>query len=95
MCGPNFLLRRIFSLSGRKTPAKRRSLFCCGGGGGVSSNDRAEEMRLKAFACKKKQIDDVGGVEALVTSCTNCHRNGLRHGNSPLLSGEYSMAFFS
>lgn len=50
--------------------------ICCGGGGGVSSNPRAEEMRLKAFACKKEQIDEIGGVEALVTSCGNC-RNVL------------------
>ncbi len=50
--------------------------ICCGGGGGVSSNGRAEELRLKAFACKKKQIDDIGGVDALVTSCANC-RNVL------------------
>jgi len=50
--------------------------ICCGGGGGVSANPRAEEKRLKAFACKKKQIDDLGGVEALITSCANC-RNVL------------------
>ncbi|MDH5749232.1 MAG: (Fe-S)-binding protein, partial [Rhodospirillales bacterium] len=50
--------------------------ICCGGGGGVSSNPRAEEMRIKAFACKKEQIDDLGQVDALVTSCANC-RNVL------------------
>ena len=49
---------------------------CCGGGGGVSSNPRAETCRLKAFACKKKQIDDMQDIEALVTSCANC-RNVL------------------
>jgi len=49
---------------------------CCGGGGGVSSNPRAETYRLKAFACKKKQIDDMQDIEALVTSCANC-RNVL------------------
>jgi Fe-S oxidoreductase len=46
--------------------------ICCGGGGGVSSNPRAEEHRIKAFASKKKQIDDLKGIEALVTSCANC-----------------------
>lgn len=46
--------------------------LCCGGGGGVSSNSRAEGYRLKAFASKKKQIDDLKGIEALVTSCANC-----------------------
>jgi Fe-S oxidoreductase len=50
--------------------------ICCGGGGGVSSNPRAEEMRLKALACKKDQIDEIGGVEVLVTACANC-RNVL------------------
>ena len=46
--------------------------ICCGGGGGVSSNPRAEDYRLRAFASKKKQIDDLKGIEALVTSCANC-----------------------
>ncbi|UCH73645.1 MAG: (Fe-S)-binding protein [Rhodospirillales bacterium] len=46
--------------------------ICCGGGGGVSSNPRAEDYRLRAFASKKKQIDDLGDIEALVTSCANC-----------------------
>ena len=50
--------------------------ICCGGGGGVSSNPRAEELRIKAFACKKEQIDELGGIEAMVTSCANC-RNVL------------------
>jgi len=50
--------------------------ICCGGGGGVSSNPRAEHYRLKAFAAKKKQIDEIEGIEALVTSCANC-RNVL------------------
>lgn len=50
--------------------------ICCGGGGGVSSNPRAETYRMKAFACKKKQIDDLQDIEALVTSCANC-RNVL------------------
>lgn len=50
--------------------------ICCGGGGGVSSNARAEELRIKAFASKKEQIDELGGIEVLVTSCANC-RNVL------------------
>ncbi|TCS63450.1 (Fe-S)-binding protein [Varunaivibrio sulfuroxidans] len=48
---------------------------CCGGGGGVSSNPRAEELRITAFAAKKRQLDDVK-PEALVTACGNC-RNVL------------------
>jgi Fe-S oxidoreductase len=50
--------------------------ICCGGGGGVSTNPRAEDMRIKAFACKKAQVDDLGGVDAMVTACGNC-RNVL------------------
>ncbi|MBC8339650.1 MAG: (Fe-S)-binding protein [Rhodospirillales bacterium] len=53
--------------------------ICCGGGGGVSANPRAEDLRLKAFAVKKAQVDDLGGVDALVTSCANC-RNVLEEG---------------
>ncbi|MBT3305663.1 MAG: (Fe-S)-binding protein [Alphaproteobacteria bacterium] len=52
---------------------------CCGGGGGVSANARAEDMRLRAFASKKAQIDKMGEVDALVTSCANC-RNVLEEG---------------
>jgi Fe-S oxidoreductase len=33
-------------------------------------------MRIAAFACKKAQVDELGGVEAMVTSCANC-RNVL------------------
>ena len=49
--------------------------ICCGGGGGVSSNSRAEELRIKSFISKKRQLDAVG-PEALVTACGNC-RNVL------------------
>jgi Fe-S oxidoreductase len=50
--------------------------ICCGGGGGVSSNARAEELKIKAFECKKAQIEAVGDVAVLVTACANC-RNTL------------------
>jgi Fe-S oxidoreductase len=46
--------------------------MCCGGGGGVSANPRAAELMEKAFSCKLKQIDDIGGVEAIVVPCANC-----------------------
>ncbi len=49
--------------------------WCCGGGGGVSANHRAEELRLKVFTAKKRQLDSVK-PEELVTSCANC-RNVL------------------
>lgn len=45
--------------------------WCCGGGGGVSSNERAEELKLKAFNRKKSQIEETG-AEAVVTACSNC-----------------------
>lgn len=49
--------------------------ICCGGGGGVSSNSRAEGLRIKSFGAKKKQLDAVK-PDALVTACGNC-RNVL------------------
>jgi Fe-S oxidoreductase len=45
--------------------------WCCGGGGGVSSNERAEELKLAAFNRKKSQIEEIE-VDAVVTACSNC-----------------------
>ncbi len=45
--------------------------WCCGGGGGVSSNERANPLRLQVFGAKKRQLDEVG-VETIVTACSNC-----------------------
>jgi Fe-S oxidoreductase len=45
--------------------------WCCGGGGGVSSNEDADELRLKVFKKKKEQIAETG-AEVLVTACANC-----------------------
>ncbi len=45
--------------------------WCCGAGGGVSANEEAEEVKLKAFQRKKKQLDALG-VDTLVTACANC-----------------------
>ena len=45
--------------------------WCCGGGGGVSANERADELRLKVFSAKKRQLDAVN-IEGLVTACSNC-----------------------
>jgi Fe-S oxidoreductase len=45
--------------------------WCCGGGGGVSANERADELRLKAFRQKKAQLDELE-VDTLVTACANC-----------------------
>ncbi|MGC2517905.1 MAG: (Fe-S)-binding protein [Burkholderiales bacterium] len=55
--------------------------WCCGGGGGISANDRAEELRLKAFKRKKDQIDELG-VGTVVTACANCRttlEDGIEH----------------
>ena len=46
--------------------------FCCGGGGGVSANERAEELRTKAFSLKVEQLNGVEGLEAVVVPCANC-----------------------
>jgi Fe-S oxidoreductase len=45
--------------------------WCCGGGGGVSSNERAEGLKLTVFNKKKSQIDALQ-VDAVVTACSNC-----------------------
>ena len=45
--------------------------WCCGGGGGVSSNERADPLRLKVFDVKKRQLDEIN-VTTMVTSCSNC-----------------------
>ncbi len=45
--------------------------WCCGGGGGVSSNERAEALKLTVFNRKKSQIEELE-VDAVVTACSNC-----------------------
>jgi Fe-S oxidoreductase len=45
--------------------------WCCGAGGGVSANERADEIRLKVFNRKKKQLDEIN-PDALVSACSNC-----------------------
>ncbi|MDQ2089729.1 (Fe-S)-binding protein [Marimonas arenosa] len=46
--------------------------WCCGGGGGVGANERAADLRFKAFNRKKRQFDAVG-AEKIVTMCAYCH----------------------
>lgn len=64
--------------------------WCCGAGGGVSSNERADEIRLKVFQRKKDQFDAVA-VDGIVSACSNCRihlEDGLEvyHMDIPVLS---------
>ncbi|MGB5340442.1 MAG: (Fe-S)-binding protein [Gammaproteobacteria bacterium] len=64
--------------------------WCCGAGGGVSSNERADELRLKVFGRKKTQLDAIH-PDALVSACSNCRihlEEGLEENgmNIPVLS---------
>jgi len=45
--------------------------WCCGGGGGVSAIEGADELRLKAFNRKKRQLQELG-ISTMVTACANC-----------------------
>jgi len=55
-----------------------RYQWCCGAGGGVSSNERAEELKMTAFKKKKAQIEEVE-PERMVTMCATC-RTQLEEG---------------
>ncbi|MEA2094743.1 MAG: (Fe-S)-binding protein, partial [Pseudomonadota bacterium] len=64
--------------------------WCCGAGGGVSSNERADDLRLRVFNRKKAQLDAIH-AEGLVTACSNCRiylEDGLEenHMEIPVLS---------
>jgi len=45
--------------------------WCCGAGGGVSTNERADEIRLKVFQRKKDQLDQIK-PDAIISACSNC-----------------------
>jgi Fe-S oxidoreductase len=55
-----------------------RYQWCCGAGGGVSSNERAEHLKMAAFKIKKAQIEEVE-PERMVTMCATC-RTQLEEG---------------
>lgn len=64
--------------------------WCCGAGGGVSSNERADEIRLRVFQRKKDQLDAIK-PDAIISACSNCRihlEDGLEeyHMDIPLLS---------
>ena len=52
--------------------------WCCGAGGGVSSNERAEALKMAAFKKKKQQIEEVE-PDRMVTMCATC-RTQLEEG---------------
>jgi Fe-S oxidoreductase len=64
--------------------------WCCGAGGGVSSNERADEIRLQVFQRKKDQLDAIH-VDGMISACSNCRihlEDGLEeyHMELPVLS---------
>lgn len=64
--------------------------WCCGAGGGVSSNERADDLRLKVFQRKKSQLDAIN-VDGVISACSNCRihlEDGLEeyHMDMPVLS---------
>ena len=64
--------------------------WCCGAGGGVSTNERADKLRLKVFQRKKDQLDKIK-PDAIISACSNCRihlEDGLEEYNMdiPLMS---------
>ncbi len=64
--------------------------WCCGAGGGVSANERADELKLKAFQRKLDQLDEIE-AEGVVSACANCRiqfEEGLEeyHKEIPVIS---------
>jgi Fe-S oxidoreductase len=71
-------------------PEAGKMNWCCGAGGGVSTNERANDLRIKAFGRKKAQLDAVQ-VDGVVSACSNCRihlEEGLEeyHMDVPVLS---------
>jgi len=71
-------------------PDSGKMNWCCGAGGGVSTNERADEIRLKVFQRKKDQLDEVR-PDGILSACSNCRihlEDGLEEYNMdiPLLS---------
>ena len=83
-------LINMFSDNFVEMPDAGKMNWCCGAGGGVSSNERADEVRLKVFQRKKDQLDEVK-PDAIVSACSNCRihlEDGLEEYNMdiPLMS---------
>lgn len=83
-------LINMFSDNFVEMPDTGKMNWCCGAGGGVSTNERADEIRLKVFQRKKDQLDEIK-PDAIVSACSNCRINledGLEeyHMDIPLMS---------
>ena len=83
-------LINMFSDTFVEMPDAGKMNWCCGAGGGVSSNERADEIRLKVFQRKKDQLDEIK-PDAIVSACSNCRihlEDGLEEYNMdiPLMS---------
>ena len=83
-------LINMFSDNFVEMPDHGKMNWCCGAGGGVSSNERADEVRLKVFQRKKDQLDAIK-PDAIISACSNCRihlEDGLEEYNMdiPLLS---------
>lgn len=83
---PRLLLRALAGNRFREMWERKEKNWCCGGGGGVISIQEATPLRMKAFNVKVKQMADLG-VEAVVSSCSNCRlqfNDGVQHYNLPI-----------
>jgi Fe-S oxidoreductase len=83
-------LINMFSDNFVEMPDTGKMNWCCGAGGGVSSNERADEVRLKVFQRKKDQLDEIR-PDAIISACSNCRihlEDGLEEYNMdiPLMS---------
>lgn len=83
-------LINMFSDNFVEMPDAGKMNWCCGAGGGVSSNERADEIRLKVFQRKKDQLDEIN-PDAIISACSNCRihlEDGLEeyHMDIPLMS---------
>ncbi len=83
-------LMREMSENFVEMPEAGQMNWCCGAGGGVSSNERADDLRIKVFNRKKSQLDSIK-VDGMVSACSNCRihlEEGLEeyHMELPVLS---------
>lgn len=64
-------LINLFAEDFVEMPEAGKMNWCCGAGGGVSSNERADEVRIKVFQRKKDQLDEIN-PDAIISACSNC-----------------------